>query len=352
MTRLILAYRRTHDDSLPSFRVIDRFPATIGRGLDCDIILADPYVSAQQAVIRLSESGWEIGDQTVRNPTQVNGRPLAEGAWRPLQSGDHIVLGRSEMTAYAPGHAVAPALPLPREGGLLAVFAHSGLSASLFMLALGISAAFSYLRIWSDEPAMTAALTAAAAFFVMVIWAGLWSVVGRLTVNRARFLMQLGLAAAYIILSLLGSVLLHGADFLLGGNWLAQGLSLIAQMILLSVLTYGSLGIATAFTRKKRLQAAMSFAGGLMLALVSLQAIGGMGFSSEPPFSGSLAPSLARFAAAGSAESFMADAARLFDDPLFDKADSDNLSGEAVSAPQQAPISPSPKGQGGITPVD
>lgn len=320
MTRLVLSYRRQHDDALPSFRVIDQFPAVIGRALDCDVILGDPYVAPRQAVIRHTEQGWEISDLSDKNPTHLNGRAVAAGAWRPLQSGDHIVFGRSEMTAYAPDHAVAPTLPLPREGGLSAIFARSWVSGSIFVLTLLLAAGFSYLDIWSAEPAMTAALVATSAFIIMVIWAGLWSVVGRLTVNRSRFVMQLGLVSAYMAASLVTSVLMQGLDFLLGGNWIAQGMALVVQMLLLSALAYGSLGIATAITRRKRVQGAAGFAGGLLLCLMSLEAIGAMAFSAQPPFSSSLSPALARFAPATTAESFMTDSEKLFDHTLFTRA--------------------------------
>lgn len=317
MTRLVLSWRRTHDDALPSFRVIDAFPAVIGRGLDCDLIVADPYVSARQAAIRVAESGWEICDLSDRNPTQLNGRALAEGAWRPLQSGDSIVLGRTEMMAYAPDHAVAPALPLPREGGFSALFARPWLSAAVFAAALAAAGAYAYLEIWSDEPAMASALMVAAAFFVMTVWAGLWSVVGRLAVNRSRFVMQLGMVACYIVVALVVSALLRGVDFLLSGSWLSQGLSVAAQMVLLTALAYGCLGAATGLDPRRRVQGAASFAGGLLLSIMSLSAIGAMGFTPSPPFSSSLSPSLARFAQAVPAESFMADSAALFDDPQF-----------------------------------
>ena len=54
-----------------------------------------------------------------------------------------------------------------------------------------------------------------------------------------------------------------------------------------------------------------------MISIISLNAIGSMGFSPVPPYASSLSPALARFAAADDSDAFLRESAALFDQPLF-----------------------------------
>ena len=72
---------------------------TIGRGLENDIIIADPEASAVHAALEPLAGTWTVCDLTSRNGTFVNGeRVLTE---RPLHRGDEIRIGRSRLV-YRP----------------------------------------------------------------------------------------------------------------------------------------------------------------------------------------------------------------------------------------------------------
>src|SRR5262249_40794353 len=50
----------------------------IGRGLDCDVILADPLSSRVHAVITFENSQWWVRDTSSRNGTFVSGQKIDE----------------------------------------------------------------------------------------------------------------------------------------------------------------------------------------------------------------------------------------------------------------------------------
>ena len=68
---------------------------SIGREKTCDIILPDPSVSRDHAVLKRRERGWIIADTASRGGTFVNGRKIdAETLLRP---GDRIGIGTLEL---------------------------------------------------------------------------------------------------------------------------------------------------------------------------------------------------------------------------------------------------------------
>lgn len=67
----------------------------IGRSRDCDIVLADTGVSRRHAEVRPGPDGWTVEDLGSTNGVRLAGRTIRGPA--PLQSGDRIVLGSTEI---------------------------------------------------------------------------------------------------------------------------------------------------------------------------------------------------------------------------------------------------------------
>ena len=55
------------------YKVFEGSAIKIGRGYQNDLILSDPYVSADHAVLRIGEDGWVLEDLQSENGTSVNG---------------------------------------------------------------------------------------------------------------------------------------------------------------------------------------------------------------------------------------------------------------------------------------
>lgn len=66
----------------------------IGRGDDADVALTDRTVSVRHAAIRKTGSRWEVENLNATNGVFVNGKLVSR---RPINSGDKIRLGRTEM---------------------------------------------------------------------------------------------------------------------------------------------------------------------------------------------------------------------------------------------------------------
>src|SRR5205809_4830897 len=66
----------------------------IGRGLDCDVILADPLASRVHAIVLYEDSAWWVRDAGSRNGTFVNNQKIDEAR---LIAGCVLKIGSTEF---------------------------------------------------------------------------------------------------------------------------------------------------------------------------------------------------------------------------------------------------------------
>ncbi len=69
-------------------------PVTLGRLVECDLVLNDPNVSRRHAELRRTTDGVVITDLGSTNGTRVNGVPVRE---QQLVSGDEITVGSTTL---------------------------------------------------------------------------------------------------------------------------------------------------------------------------------------------------------------------------------------------------------------
>jgi len=75
---------------------------TIGRSLDNAVVLLDPSVSREHAVLTLHEIGWRVENISQRNPLWVAGRRVEPGGVSAVAPGDILRLGYTFLQLLAP----------------------------------------------------------------------------------------------------------------------------------------------------------------------------------------------------------------------------------------------------------
>ncbi|MBI4582604.1 MAG: SpoIIE family protein phosphatase [Planctomycetes bacterium] len=90
---------------------IDRFPFSIGRGVENDLVIPEPSVSRRHAYIRRTPEGLAIIDNQSRNGIFVNNEKVADLKY--LHSGDQLRIGSSKLKLAFTGN---PEIPLGSRG--------------------------------------------------------------------------------------------------------------------------------------------------------------------------------------------------------------------------------------------
>ena len=179
---------------------IDRFPATLGRGFDNDVILDDPHVSARHARIEataggrlvLVDAGSENGLRLVRR--ERADRIELDGLDRP------VTLGRTALRFRGMDDPVAPTIPvgsIPRPVEWIATHPASVLLSGAAVIGLELALAW---RETLEELAWLSAFGDSAGLLVaMALWAGGWALATRMLAQRGRFVAQWTVIAAFVL---------------------------------------------------------------------------------------------------------------------------------------------------------
>ncbi|MDP1902305.1 MAG: FHA domain-containing protein [Rubrivivax sp.] len=176
---------------------IHRWPLTIGRALDNQVVLADPHIAAHHA--RIEPDGQGRLTLTVlhsRNGVTLDGRPLGAGAAVSLPDGGATLhLGTTRLRLRLPGEVLAPETPLPalapghRAAPLLALAGVTLISLYGHWLGLDPGADTSaWLPVLVGLPVVVAG------------WCGLWALLSKLFQQRFDFGGHLRIALPWLLL--------------------------------------------------------------------------------------------------------------------------------------------------------
>lgn len=98
---------------------------SIGRGADCHVILNDPRVSRNAAVIEFSMEQIKITEVSNRQIMQVNEEFVVEAS---IKDGDIIRIGDTEMTFFVEALPLVPGRPLSPAGQYVTVHGPRGMT--------------------------------------------------------------------------------------------------------------------------------------------------------------------------------------------------------------------------------
>jgi FHA domain len=303
-----------HPGGARSWHRLGDFPLTVGRSLTNDLILDDPYVDARHARIALSESG----DALIEDLGSVNGLVVSDVRLQgrvPVHPGSEIRVGHTTLRFRDPEEPVSPALvdevagiptparpmaiieprpPASRRGRIAVAAARLTTMtwARLLIAALAVVGIALYRWMGSSERSSTSdAFFAALAFSsTIAIWAGIWAVASRVSVQRFHFIGHVAVASAIALGGLLWTVLAEWASFLFPDASLADLMSGLVGLLLVSALVAGHLAFASTMSRKRQWRVGFIVAG-TALVIAGLATLAEEdSFTDVPTFSGVVKP--------------------------------------------------------------
>jgi len=196
---------------------VHRWPLTLGRALDNDVVLDDPHVAAHHAMLTLDAQGrlqLEVGD-SINGVTLGRTRHEAGAQLLLPPEGTELQLGTVRLRLRLPGETLAPERPLQVHGR-----AHLAGPLLAGMLVLLLALADHWVSI---DPGVDAAgwLPVAVGMpLVLVGWCSLWALASKLFQHRFDFIGHLRIVLPWLLAIEAVDLLLTPLAASLGWPWL------------------------------------------------------------------------------------------------------------------------------------
>ncbi len=263
-------------------------PFRIGRALDNDLVLDDPYVCPYHAELQLGADGWQLLDSG-----SVNGLRLGDRALRvrevELRGRTGFRIGHTDLL-FRPADELLPASRTDQSDHRIAQVLRSLPMAFVGLLLLALLIGVQQFLGQSDNQRWLPALAEALGVLVMVaVWALAWAIVNRLFAHRLQYPGHLTIAALSLFVVLLLGVLGEYLLFALAGDgWTG----VFGKLLLyggLGVALFGHLGLIAGQPTRRQLGAA-ALVSAMLFVLFSLPDAINDDFRKEPSFKALLKP--------------------------------------------------------------
>ena len=305
---------------------------SIGRGPRNQVFVDDPYVGAEQFLLRRhgEEILLEVLDHT--NPVFINRRhrtvnPLA------LAVGDRIDIGHTHMTLLSESSAVEPARVLS-----FALWSRLGawqplIALALWLLVFASTLCLNWLAVYEKPQWGDLASQSLMFALAMVAWAALWAIVGRLLRGQPAFFGHLFYVCAATVLDMANSIACSWLAYASGFTQTMAVVEWVIEAVIGIALLFGNLRLAT-HLRRPALAATL-----FVIVLVGL--VLGIEYLQQDDFDPGLEvqtllkPPLAKLRGGESLEGYEEQLSELFGE-LRRKADKEAAK-EAVQPPDQEP---------------
>lgn len=232
---------------------------TIGRGWQCDLILADSAADALHAKLMLDAAGnWLLEDMASTNGTTLNGKLLsAEQNQVSVTSGDTITIGRTRIALYDPTHPVAAARSPSLYDSARDILGSPGGAVIITLLTLAVAMLFNFLEETGQYKATQAVSELLAIASVGLAFTLFWAVVGKLVRGEANMLANWSLGMLSVGVAAVSTDLIEWVSFnlqsLSAHTWLQAG----ASFVILFVSLLFALAFTTNLSKRSRLLAAL-----------------------------------------------------------------------------------------------
>lgn len=312
MARLIIeeVNRLGHVTGRHSF---EQFPVTVGRGYQNNLIIDDPYISADHIHIDETETGWQIEDQQSENGVKYR---LHSNQSQPgnLNSGDEIIIGRTRLRLLSPAHPVAKTHLLPTRASVSKLLANP----AAVITTIGITILLLLIDYQLSIPVKTGTEKLIASMFPTFLfaltWAGIWAFVGRVIIHRATFLPHFVAALVVFIISMITATISEYLVFNLSDKTVATIFEFIIIGFTIAGLFYVNLTNSTNLNKKSNLITSHCVAWSMLLMGLFMQYVNKPEFSHAPDYASQLKPPFAKVATTKSLEDFIKDSEKVFKD--------------------------------------
>lgn len=217
--RLALIELLDRDGHARTSVAVTRWPVTIGRAIDCDVVLDDPHVAAHHVTLAEDESGTlrlHAGESI--NGVALGRQTLTAGMSAPVPAVDATLqLGATRVRIRRAGAPLAPEQPMQRERAL----PWWGLT-----LLAAVLVGWVFARRWLEtDPGEPAIEYLAMLFGVpagVLVWSALWALGSKIFRHHFEFWPHLRIALVWMLVLFVAEFVLHALAYMLSWSWASR----------------------------------------------------------------------------------------------------------------------------------
>lgn len=289
---------------------VERLPFRIGRALDNDLVIDDPYVCAHHAQI-LGDSVLELVDCDSLNGS-FKGSERARQARIEIGGTADVRVGHTLLRIRTADEVLPPTLADPMAGSRW--LGLDRLRWGAIALAGSAAVVVADQIIGSTQVLRPGVIinAAAPALIVLALWALSWSLVNRVVAHRFHYLGHLAIGGFGVIAVSLMETLGKYLAFAFSADEQMPAFSSMSNALLISVLIFGHLRLISRGSARRLLLPA-GLVGVAFLALSILPNASDNQFRSEPEISASLKPPFAAVRSGRDSQTYYSDATQALD---------------------------------------
>lgn len=267
---------------------LDAFPATVGRGYDCDVIVDDPHVCARH--LRLAED--TEGRLVAEDAGSVNGTRAVRGAARVdrlvVASGSELRIGHTTLRFRTADHPVPATVP-DGAPGFLRRFERTEACLAASAGAYILFALLAWLQSYGESDAAETLGSVLAIGFGVALWSGVWALANRAAAHTFAFVRHFTVASMAALAATLLVELSAWVEFALPDHDVVSVASGLLALALCLATLAAHLSVVSAAVRAVRWRWAFGITGALALLTV-VAALGEDDFSASLDEPGAVRP--------------------------------------------------------------
>jgi len=301
MEKLILQQDRRHG-RLSEFIKSSDETMTLGRGLSNDVIIADHFIAAEQLRFDYEQGLWKLNLLDETNPVLLNNKPIGKDGV-VVKSNDQLIVGRTHLILLLSNHPVERTRKLMLSNWMYHKVLHFALPIAMLLVSALLAVFTEYQEIsgkirWGQMVASGLGY----ALFVS-FWAGCWALVGRLLRHKPNFFAQLFYTSLTMAGINFGALFYGYTEYTTTSNVLGYIIEWGFLLLMLGILLKYNLTYATELKRRNLI--AFSVIGISMLLSISMTYLGQRDFSSQPDYSATVKPPLAKWSSDNTVNDYM-----------------------------------------------
>ena len=221
---------------------VNRWPVTVGRALDCDLVLDDPHVAPHHLRLDRAADGGPVSAQVLdtRNGVQLGLHRHPSGdqfSWTTQQDLRLGLLKLNLRLADAPlvPEQAMPTFPWGRTGGTALLVA---------VLAIWQLVLLWYGSVDADKFAQGVPLRLGGLLGVLMVWCLLWALATKIFSGQAHFWRHVRIFSTVVLLDGVVNGLAHLLAFMFSLEWLAR-LDLLISAVIVTLGIYRQLTVVS-----------------------------------------------------------------------------------------------------------